>query len=1301
MKKVLLGILGVVVVGLVAVLVAPSFIDWNQQKTRIAEQVFDATGERIAIEGDVSLALLPTPRLSAAGVRLAGPEGGPDRLTLKSLDLQVALAPLLGGEIEVASLVMVEPVVLYQIDEQGQANWSLDQGDGLSSGAADTSATTGEEADQELALRVQSLRVQGGTLIYRDLREGLEERVEAIDADLSADSLSGPFRLDGGVTYAGEAFDLAASLGRLDRPSGSSSVLALTAAGLGGAELAWDGSVVLDDPSARGRLTVSGASLARLADFARDRGIDLPAPETDYELAAELSYGDNALTVEDAALRLGASRLQGAGRLAAEPGASPDVRLELAAARIDLDELLAALPTSGANAAATGTADSSPASEAASLDLPFLEQVTGRLDMTVDAVVYRGDTVRNAVFRGSLDQGQAFLETLGATLPGGAELVLSGKLTRPADGAAFDGGLEIRANDLRQTLAWLGQEVSGVADDRLRRLILVTDVSAKMGADGQRLDLNNLTADLDASRLRGGIATRLGARPGFGIGLSVDQLNLDAYLGSPPSDPPRDSGQETAEALRGEATGDVLQGTPALSLLDRFDANFDLHAEEMVLRGGAFRELRARGSLLAGALTVSELTADSFPGGTGRVSGRLTGLADGPQLTDGQFDISLQEPLRLLRYLGRPADDMVARLGPLTASGDVSGDLDAISLSLDLAGLGGRGQSVAILRDLRGEPSIEAGSLTLSGMDGASVSAVLGLPASHPLARLGTFDLALQASGSRAQISYDLALSALGGRVTSKGLLSDYMADTPRLDDVAFAIEGIAARRLLALTGLPEIDSVTRLGLIALSSTMNGSLDDLSYTTRLAALGGELRAVGSAQNLSSGLPDFAFDLSVTHEDLQRPLASLFPEEHFGRPGALGLSAKVAGSPLKLSMTELQAQAGRTSLQGDLAFDITAARPRLDAKLAVGNLTLSDFLAEGVTEGGDGGTSSGSGQGGSGESAWSRAPLPLDLLRQYDGTLAASFLSLNSGEMQLDDVVLDAQFEEGVLTLQRFNATLGGGSLAVIGGLDAANPAAPAEAAWTLDFDRVPVGPLLQAAGVEHQIEGLIDVDGRFAARGSSQLEMVSTLNGDGSAVGNLSFQPGGLEQGANLVAGLLGGAVRQVQGFTDPVNALFGAFGQAPVALSLTYQAERGVMRSDDILLQGQGARVNGQGVMVDLPRLSTALDLAVTFGEDSTPYLTVALAGPLDAPNTSFGGDILRRGINVDPSGRSLDSPGDIIEGIVGGVLGVPPRQDGAPESNPAGELPSEESSEPEEPAPDPREQLLRGIIRGILTPE
>ncbi|MEO1088893.1 MAG: hypothetical protein AAFY88_32090, partial [Acidobacteriota bacterium] len=341
----------------------------------------------------------------------------------------------------------------------------------------------------------------------------------AIDADVSADSLNGPFRLKGDFSYSGEVFDLSASVGRLDRGAGAGSAIAVNAPGLGDAKLAWDGSVAPEGPSARGTLTLSGTSLADLAAFASKLGTELPAPESDYEVVAELSYGDDALTVEDATLRLGASRLQGAGRFAATPGAVPELRLELAATRIDLDELLAGLPMPEEKAGTDGPEDDTVAGGMTRLDVPFLGEVNGRVDVTVDALVYQQDTLRNVVFAASLDQNQALMETLTATLPGGAEVALTGKLTRPAEGAAFDGGLEIRANDLRQTLAWLGQEVPDVADDRLRRLILVTDVSARIAESGNRLDFNNFTADLDASRLRGGIATRLGARPGIGVGL--------------------------------------------------------------------------------------------------------------------------------------------------------------------------------------------------------------------------------------------------------------------------------------------------------------------------------------------------------------------------------------------------------------------------------------------------------------------------------------------------------------------------------------------------------------------------------------------------------------------------------------------------------------------------------------------------------------------------------------------------------------------------------------------------------------
>ncbi len=299
------------------------------------------------------------------------------------------------------------------------------------------------------------------------------------------------------------------------------------------------------------------------------------------------------------------------------------------------------------------------------------------------------------------------------------------------------------------------------------------------------------------------------------------------------------------------------------------------------------------------------------------------------------------------------------------------------------------------------------------------------------------------------------------------------------------------------------------------------------------------------------------------------------------------------------------------------------------------------------------------------------------------------------------MALKARLDGGVLTLERFDGGLGGGTLAASGEVDAAVPASGADTQLDLRLDRIAIGPFLKMAGVEHSIEGLVDFDGRFAARGASELELISTLNGAGSASGNLRFQPGGYEQGASLVAGLLGAAVPGAQGFTDPVNALFSAFGQAPVALSLTYTADRGVIRSNDILVQGQGAQLTGQGVMVDLPRWTTSLDLAVTLDDDPSPYITIALGGPLDSPNASFGGDILKRGLNIDTSGGGASSPKDLIEGIVGGVLGGGQQQPSQQSGEPPATEQDDSGAAQEEEKKDPGKELLRGLFKGVLQPK
>jgi len=110
--KHLLTALGILVALLVvAALVAPSFIDWNRYKGEVARRVEEATGRPLAIEGNVALAILPTPRLSMSGVRLASLPGSasPDLLRLKALEVHVAFASLLAGRIQIESLALIEP----------------------------------------------------------------------------------------------------------------------------------------------------------------------------------------------------------------------------------------------------------------------------------------------------------------------------------------------------------------------------------------------------------------------------------------------------------------------------------------------------------------------------------------------------------------------------------------------------------------------------------------------------------------------------------------------------------------------------------------------------------------------------------------------------------------------------------------------------------------------------------------------------------------------------------------------------------------------------------------------------------------------------------------------------------------------------------------------------------------------------------------------------------------------------------------------------------------------------------------
>ena len=195
------------VVGIVAaLLIAPSFIDWNQYKGEITAQAKAFTGRDLAIDGDLKATILPAPAVVVEGLRLANADGAgaADMVQLKSVEVRVALSPLLGGRVQVESVTLVDPVI--EIEKLADGRWNFElatEPDAAPVPSAPEAAAESGTAESPVALQLDRLLIENGVFVYRDAAAGVEERIDDLDARFAVASLEGPFEAEGTLTARG------------------------------------------------------------------------------------------------------------------------------------------------------------------------------------------------------------------------------------------------------------------------------------------------------------------------------------------------------------------------------------------------------------------------------------------------------------------------------------------------------------------------------------------------------------------------------------------------------------------------------------------------------------------------------------------------------------------------------------------------------------------------------------------------------------------------------------------------------------------------------------------------------------------------------------------------------------------------------------------------------------------------------------------------------------------------------------------------------------------------------------------
>ena len=701
-------------------------------------------------------------------VRLSSIPGAvsPEMVRLPEARISVAFAPLLEGRLATV-VTLVRPTINLEKLQDGRVNWNFatNQAPAATSSPASGSTSSGVPFD----VKLDSFRIVNGSVGYYDAGSGTVERVEALNSEVSFDSLSGPFRIDGKATIRGIPVAVKASTGMV-RANAPLAVIADVSTADGASTARLNGTVtgLGDNPAIKGEIEANSDSVAGFIESV----FHVNAPRVlaqPLKIHGNLAGSPKSLSVSAVEIQLGEARAN--GDFNAEFGDRPRVTGVVKAGNLNLDALLdgakggAEAPASAVAAKTGSGTTANPAVEPQVKDesgqtFALPANLDASIEMAAEIIQYNGALVRDLSVKMAIKDGRGVIEDISAVLPGNSSFDVKGGI------AAVDGQPDLNlqisgsSDNLREMIEWLGVDVASVPPDRLRRF----SVAAAVTGSPKNLTAKDIRITLDTSTVSGGLALVFRDRPAFGLRLVVDRVNLDGYLPgrdspiqstSAPS--PSGAPSATQKAVQPKSPDGVLQ---ALHILDSFDANIEATIKNLIVARTPATDLSVDLTVLNGNLEVRHAGIGDLAGMKGTVKGKLDRAKDQPSV-DADYTVEITDTARFARFTGNPALMNIKARGRLASSGKIAGNLDQVGVKSRLEALGVTVDVDGALTTPLSAPTFKLAT-SIKAPELVQLVRLAAEDYSPAAGKLGPVDLSFQLEGSANQVRANSVTGHLG-----------------------------------------------------------------------------------------------------------------------------------------------------------------------------------------------------------------------------------------------------------------------------------------------------------------------------------------------------------------------------------------------------------------------------------------------------------------------------------------------------------------------------------------------------------
>lgn len=697
MQTTLLGLAIAFILALVAALVGPYFVDWNQFRPQFEAEATKIIGAPVRVAGNLDARLLPAPSLRLKTVTVGGANDDMGKVRAADLDVEFSLSSLMRGEWRATELTINGVSLDLGLDPKGRVDWPASSGTfNFASLAIDRLNLTGRVALHDAASR---------------------SKLELNDIAFSGDvrSLAGAIRGDGNFMFDGNRYPFRISSGQSADGNGTRLHFNIDP-GQRPVSADLDGILSFEAraPRFEGTVTLAGTPGQR-------GGSDTPPwrivakLKSDYSAARldqiEVSYG-----AEDRALKF-------AGNGDLRFGASPLLRASLAARQLDGDKF-AAKDSGKDNGKDSNNGNVEPvrvlpAMRAILSGLPP-SLIPAQIELASEQIMLGGRPLQDISAELQSDAKSWMVRRLEFRAPGSTRVSMSGASAQAGAANSFKTALNIESSDPDTLMTWLqGRGEVGYRSQKPLRLRGDVTVSPAGFA------IDAMKAEIEGGTVEGRVAVaHREATSGSKVEaqLKAERLDLDATaafirsLAGPQAEWP-DEAQLSLDIGRAISSGQELRPLqaklaygPKSIALERVKIG---QPDNVTLDGsGSFDRANATGKLAvdATAASLGRLTAVLQPFAPA-LAARLGVLrADaGPVRARLGFDLAK----------GKAADRAAARATLDLDTPQIKGNM-AISATPQLAAI--RALDVDALRrsDVAAEAKFSAG-------DGSAMLALLGL----------------------------------------------------------------------------------------------------------------------------------------------------------------------------------------------------------------------------------------------------------------------------------------------------------------------------------------------------------------------------------------------------------------------------------------------------------------------------------------------------------------------------------------------------------------------------------------------